>query len=143
MTSTSPVKKPRVAEFPQHRAGHFELRSPLNRDVLWKLISNMSLNYLSLADVNALKVILETYDFPRYYDEQTEKVSKRLLDGLKSIRHQHVDRLHRGLPVRGLRTELTIDPRVTSARATCSSSLRSSTNSSRFMPASIRTTNCG
>jgi type VI secretion system protein ImpG len=83
---------------------------PLNRDFLWKLISNMSLNYLSLADVDALKVILETYDFPRYYDEQTERVSKRLLDGLKSIRHQHVDRLHRGLPVRGLRTELTIDP---------------------------------
>ena len=83
---------------------------PLNRDFLWKLVSNMSLNYLSLADVNALKVILETYDFPRYYDEQTEKVSRRLLDGLKSIRHQHVDRLHRGLPVRGLRTELTIDP---------------------------------
>nr|WP_178132088.1 type VI secretion system baseplate subunit TssF [Pseudomonas sp. C2B4] len=83
---------------------------PLTRDFLWKLISNMSLNYLSLADVNALKVILETYDLPRFYDKQAEKVSKCLLDGLKSIRHQHVDRLHRGLPVRGLRTELTIDP---------------------------------
>ncbi|UZJ62564.1 type VI secretion system baseplate subunit TssF [Pseudomonas sp. KU26590] len=83
---------------------------PLNRDFLWKLISNMSLNYLSLADVNALKVILETYDLPRYYDPHAEKVSKRLLGGLTSIRHQHVDRLHRGLPVRGLRTELTIDP---------------------------------
>jgi type VI secretion system protein ImpG len=83
---------------------------PLNQDFLWKLISNMSLNYLSLADVNALKVILETYDLPRYYDPHAEKVSKRLLGGLKSIRHQHVDRLHRGLPVRGLRTELTIDP---------------------------------
>ena len=83
---------------------------PLNRDFLWKLISNMSLNYLSLADVNALKVILETYDLPRYYDQHAEKVSKRLLGGLKSVKHQHVDRLHRGLPVRGLRTELTIDP---------------------------------
>lgn len=83
---------------------------PLNRDFLWKLISNMSLNYLSLADVNALKVILETYDLPRYYDQQAEKVSKCLLGGLKSIKHHHVDRLHRGLPVRGLRTELTIDP---------------------------------
>ncbi|MFJ2460977.1 type VI secretion system baseplate subunit TssF, partial [Pseudomonas neuropathica] len=39
-----------------------------------------------------------------------EKVSKRLLGGLKHIKHHHVDRLHRGLPVRGLRTELTIDP---------------------------------
>jgi type VI secretion system protein ImpG len=69
---------------------------PLNRDFLWKLISNMSLNYLSLADVNALKVILETYDLPRYYDQHAEKVSKRLLGGLKSIKHHHVDRLHRG-----------------------------------------------
>ncbi|MHB9801206.1 type VI secretion system baseplate subunit TssF [Pseudomonas sp. MT3] len=83
---------------------------PLNRDFLWKLISNMSLNYLSLANVEALKVILETYDLPRYYDQHAEKVSKRLLGGLKSINHQHVDRLHRGLPVRGLRTELTVDP---------------------------------
>ena len=83
---------------------------PLDRDFLWKLISNMSLNYLSLADVNALKVILETYDLPSYYDQHAQRVSKRLLDGLVSIKHQHIDRLHRGLPVRGLRTELTIDP---------------------------------
>lgn len=83
---------------------------PINRDFLWKLISNMSLNYLSLANVDALKVILETYDLPRYYDQHAERVSKRLLGGLKSIRHEHVDRLHRGLPLRGLRTELTIDP---------------------------------
>jgi type VI secretion system protein ImpG len=83
---------------------------PLNRDFLWKLISNMSLNYVSLANVNALRVILETYDLPRYYDQKARDVSKKKLGGLKSISHQHVDRLHRGLPVRGLRTELVIDP---------------------------------
>jgi type VI secretion system protein ImpG len=83
---------------------------PLNRDFLWKLISNMSLNYVSLANVNALKVILETYDLPRYYDQKARNVSKTLLNGLKSISHQHIDRLHRGLPVRGLRTDLLIDP---------------------------------
>ncbi|MBO3277362.1 type VI secretion system baseplate subunit TssF [Pseudomonas schmalbachii] len=83
---------------------------PLDRDFLWKLISNMSLNYLSLANVDALRVILETYDFPRYYDQHAARVSKQLLGGLKSIRHKAVDRLYRGLPLRGLRTELTIDP---------------------------------
>src|SRR5690606_13780681 len=31
------------------------------------------------------------------------------LDGLKHIRHQHVDRLKQGLPVRGIRTELEMD----------------------------------
>jgi len=83
---------------------------PIGRDFLWRLISNMSLNYLSLANVEALKVILETYDLPRYYDQHAEKVSKRLLGGLKAIRHEPIDRLHKGLPLRGLRTELTIDP---------------------------------
>ncbi|GAB7527973.1 type VI secretion system baseplate subunit TssF [Pseudomonas sp. 3A(2025)] len=84
---------------------------PLNRGFLWKLISNMSLNYLSLANVEALKVILETYDLPRYHDPHAEKVSKRLLGGLQSVRHEQVDRLHRGLPLRGVCTVLGIDAR--------------------------------
>lgn len=84
---------------------------PLHRDFLWKLISNMSLNYLSLANVEALKVILETYDLPRYYDKQAEKVSRKLMAGLTHIRHAPADRLYRGLPIRGVRTELTVDAR--------------------------------
>ncbi|MCF5497311.1 type VI secretion system baseplate subunit TssF, partial [Pseudomonas syringae] len=71
---------------------------------------NMSLNYLSLASVEALKVILETYDLPRYYDKRAEKVSQHLLSGLKAIRHEHVDRLHDGRPLRGVKTELFIAP---------------------------------
>ncbi|MFC6339982.1 type VI secretion system baseplate subunit TssF [Pseudomonas sp. CCM 7891] len=82
---------------------------PLDNDFLWKLISNMSLNYLSLTHVDALKVILETYDFPRYHDRQAERVSRRRLGALHSISHQPVDRLHRGMPLRGLRVDLTLD----------------------------------
>ena len=82
---------------------------PLDQDFLWKLISNMSLNYLSLTDISALKVILETYDLPRYHDRQALKVSQKRLSALRSIRHEAVNRLHRGLPVRGLRVDLTLD----------------------------------
>jgi len=82
---------------------------PLHQDFLWKLISNMSLNYLSLEDVNALKLVLETYDLPRHYDQHAARVSKRRLEGIKSVRHVHVDRLLRGLPVRGIKTELSMD----------------------------------
>lgn len=83
---------------------------PLHRDFLWKLISNMSLNYLSLSNIEALKVILETYDLPRYYDQKAEHISKNRLDGLTRIQHTQVDRLYRGLPVRGVRTELEMNP---------------------------------
>ena len=83
---------------------------PLDQDFLWRLISNMSLNYLSLSDINALKVILETYDLPRYHNRQAQKVSERRLGALRSVSHVAIDRLHRGLPFRGLRIDLTIDP---------------------------------
>ncbi|MFB3305445.1 type VI secretion system baseplate subunit TssF [Pseudomonas sp. AMR01] len=83
---------------------------PLDQDFLWKLISNMSLNYLSLTDINALKVILDTYDLPRYHDRQAQKISETRLNALRSISHQAVDRLHRGLPIRGVRVDLTVDP---------------------------------
>ena len=82
---------------------------PLDQDYLWKLISNMSLNYLSLTDINALKVILESYDLSRYYDRQALKVSQKRLGALLSIRQEPVDRLHRGLPIRGVRIDLTVD----------------------------------
>ena len=82
---------------------------PIDQDFLWKLISNMSLNYLSLENVEALRVILETYDLPRYYDRNSANVSRKMLSGLQSIRHSAVDRLFEGLPVRGLRTELAVD----------------------------------
>ena len=83
---------------------------PLDQDFLWKLISNLSLNYLSLTDISALKVILETYDMPRYHDRHAQNVSQRRLGALRSVSHEAVDRLHRGLPMRGLRVDLNIDP---------------------------------
>lgn len=82
---------------------------PLDSDFLWKLISNMSLNYLSLTNVDALKAMLRNYDFPRYHDQHAARIGQHRLDGLKHIRHQHVDRLKQGLPVRGIRTELEMD----------------------------------
>lgn len=82
---------------------------PLSQDFLWKLVSNMSLNYLSLEDVDALKVILETYDMPQYYDRNAASVTRKMLSGLKSVRHEAADRLFKGLPLRGVRTELLID----------------------------------
>lgn len=38
---------------------------PLEGDILWRLLSNMSLNYVSLTDVSALRAVLAAYDFRR------------------------------------------------------------------------------
>ena len=54
-------------------------------------------------------MILESYDLPRYYDRQALKVSQKRVGALRSIRQEPVDRLHRGLPIRGVRIDLTVD----------------------------------
>ncbi|MDX6040154.1 type VI secretion system baseplate subunit TssF [Scandinavium lactucae] len=75
----------------------------------WSLLSNMSLNYMSLLDKDALKQILHTYDFPSMHSRQSARASQRRLDAIERIETQPVDRLFRGLPVRGLQTTLWLE----------------------------------
>lgn len=81
----------------------------LDHGLHWRLISNMSLNYLSLSSVEALRTILSTYDFRAYHDVYYERMTAQLLSGLTDISHERVDRLYKGLPIRGIRTVLTVD----------------------------------
>lgn len=81
----------------------------LSGDRLWQLVSNLSLNYLSLTDVAALRTVLASYDLPRHHDRQAERVSRQRLAALRSISHRPVDRLYRGLPIRGIATQLDMD----------------------------------
>lgn len=84
---------------------------PLEGDTLWRLLSNMSLNYLPLTNINALRGIVATYDFRAVHDSRRARVLDRVLDGMLSIRTRETDRIHRGLPLRGTRTELTLSQR--------------------------------
>lgn len=81
---------------------------PLDRGLMWLLISNLSLNYVSLSDVDALRVVLSAYNFRAFYDRTAEREQRLRLEGLAETKAQTVDLLHRGMPVRGLRTELTL-----------------------------------
>ncbi|SHF36798.1 type VI secretion system protein ImpG [Modicisalibacter ilicicola DSM 19980] len=85
------------------------LRPTLDGSLLWTLISNLSLNYLSLLDRDALCSVLRAYDFRALMDRQAERVSRLRLEGILAIETQPIDRLQRGLPVRGLRSFVTLD----------------------------------
>lgn len=74
----------------------------------WQLISALSLNYLSLQDARALRSILMAFDFPSRVDRQRERGAQARLDGIESIASERIDRLFRGLPVRGMRTTLRL-----------------------------------
>ncbi|MGP9568234.1 type VI secretion system baseplate subunit TssF [Halomonas sp. AOP5-B2-8] len=85
------------------------LRPALDDGLLWILISNLSLNYLSLLERDALCSVLRAYDFRALVDRQAERVAQKRLAGIIDIDTQSVDRLRKGLPVRGLRSVMTLD----------------------------------
>ncbi|OEE75053.1 type VI secretion system baseplate subunit TssF [Vibrio genomosp. F6] len=82
---------------------------PIEKDGLWSLISNMSLNYISLTQPEALKKLLVAYDFPGAQNDTKAKQTKRLLGGIKNISTKPIDLLLQGLPVRGMNTQLTLE----------------------------------
>jgi len=79
---------------------------PLEAGLHWQLISNMSLNYISLANVEALRVILSAYDFGAHYNVQTARESQLRREGIAAIQPSPVDVLHHGTPIRGIRTHI-------------------------------------
>jgi len=82
---------------------------PLEGDILWRLLSNMSLNYILLTNITALKSIISAYDFRARHDRPRARILEKILQGMIAISCQQTDRLHNGLPVRGMQTKLVLD----------------------------------
>ncbi|MGC7561031.1 type VI secretion system baseplate subunit TssF [Pasteurella sp. PK-2025] len=84
------------------------LHPVIDGTLAWKLISNSSLNYLSLLDIEPLKEILKTYDLPAWHSRRNAKISQKKLDAIQSIETVPIDRLFRGVPIRGIQSTLYI-----------------------------------
>jgi type VI secretion system protein ImpG len=95
--------------FTNLRAPTAPCRPVLDGSLHWTLLSNLSLNYLSLLDAAPLRAVLRAYDFAALHDLQRERSTRRRLDAIGDVRTVPVDRLIRGLPVRGLRTMIALD----------------------------------
>ena len=76
----------------------------------WALISNLSLNRLSLTSPAALKAVLQVYDFIAPHDLQHQRATQHRLDGIKQVSNQPTDYLFKGIPMRGSQTTLCVDP---------------------------------
>lgn len=84
-------------------------RPLLNGSLHWTLISNMSLNYLSLLSTDPMKAVISAYDFAALYDIQHARATQKRLDSIKQARTVPIDHLIKGFPVRGLKTVLSVD----------------------------------
>ncbi|WP_153101214.1 type VI secretion system baseplate subunit TssF [Paraburkholderia hayleyella] len=84
-------------------------RPVLDGDLQWSLISNLSLNYLSLLAAEPLKAVLRAYDFAALHDIQHARASSKRLAGIGEASTRPMDWLMKGLPIRGLKTVLNLD----------------------------------
>ena len=103
-------KNPSVASFHNVTRPTRPLYPVTDGSMHWSLISCMNLNYLSLLDREALLLVLRTFDLPGIQHPQQAMLSPKKLDAIEKLDTRPVDRLFKGVPVRGLSTTLWINP---------------------------------
>ena len=84
------------------------LRPLLDHSLHWSVLTNMSLNYQSLLSLDALRQLLQLYDLTSVFHQQTARQTQKCLDALVSMTTQPAEYLYRGLPVRGLKSTLSV-----------------------------------
>lgn len=102
-------KSPQYASFTNITKPTQSVSPQINGELQWQLIANMSLNYLSLSNIDALKVMLSSYDFHSRVDRQAQRASTQRLDGIKSSSMEAIDRVFRGVAVRGTLFKLVLN----------------------------------
>lgn len=96
-TSTSPE----FVEFKNLIPPTSNVSPPLGTNLLWRLLSHLSLNYLSLANAENLKALLELYVFEETRDKSAIIANRKRIAGIESVETKSEDRLVSGIMMRG------------------------------------------
>ncbi|WPO98786.1 type VI secretion system baseplate subunit TssF [Pseudomonas sp. HR96] len=107
--SVSNEATPTFATYRNLRRPTRPCRPVLDGSLQWTLISNLSLNYLSLLSAEPLKAVLRAYDFAALHDIQQARTHRKRLDGIIEAHTAPLDWMLKGLPIRGLGTRLQLD----------------------------------
>lgn len=81
---------------------------PLEGGTLWRLISHLSLNHLSLLTVENLRGVLELYNFAALFDRQAARSGELRLEGIRQVKSRPDHLFLKGDVFRGLKVELEL-----------------------------------
>ncbi|MGD9157937.1 MAG: type VI secretion system baseplate subunit TssF, partial [Desulfobacteraceae bacterium] len=79
---------------------------PIGSDLLWRLISHLSLNSASLANTENLRSILDLYLFKNPVHPEYYTANKRRLEGIEQVSTRGSNRLVSGIMMRGREIEV-------------------------------------
>lgn len=85
------------------------VRPPLGGELYWRLMSHLALNYNTIADANALRALLELYNFQALSDQVAGKANRLKAEGLLEVSSQPSRRMIKGAPLHGVRTTVELD----------------------------------
>ncbi len=83
---------------------------PEGKSMLWRLLSHLSLNYLSLADTDNLKALLGLYIFSGSTGNVQAVANRKRIEGVSDIEVRACDGLFGGIPLRGQAIDVRVNP---------------------------------
>lgn len=99
---------PELLNFKNIRPPTSSVLPPLDRFLLWRLLSLYSLNYLSLAKTDNIKALLKLYIFSESRDQASTYANTRRVDGISDLEVKSADRLVAGYMMRGQEITLKV-----------------------------------
>ena len=100
---------PEMCQFTNISRPTATVQAPFGSNLMWRLLSHVSLNYLSLADATNLKAMLRLYIFPDSRDQASIVANNKRVDGILELVANESNRLSAGSVIRGHEIALTIN----------------------------------
>lgn len=98
---------PELLEFRNIIAPTSSVEPPVGKNTIWRFLSHISLNYLSIANVDNIKEMLSLYAYPEGRDREKIAANLRRIDGITDLSIVPADRLSNGVMLRGQTIEIT------------------------------------
>jgi len=102
---------PELAEFTNLRAPTAPVQPPLGKNMLWRLLSHLFLNYLSMANAENLRSVLKLYIFTETPDRASVMANLQRVDSIQELAVRPSDRFVGGHLLRGQEILIRVEPR--------------------------------
>jgi len=99
---------PELLEFSNIRPTTMNILPPLESNTLWRLLSHVSINVLTLERPEALKTLLDLYVFTEGRDRAAILANKKRIAGIDGFSTTYLNRLAKGVMARGIAVNLSL-----------------------------------
>lgn len=98
-----------LADFSNIRSPTAPVQPPLGKNLLWRLLSHLFLNYLSVATAENLRSVLKLYIFTETRDRATVLANTQRVESINALAVKSSDRFVHGYLLRGQDIHLRLD----------------------------------